>query len=55
VSAARKLACFVGQKLAEGLLTSAGQQIGEAIGKRIGAKIYRPPPAPDKPDEKAAL
>jgi hypothetical protein len=39
---------FVAEKLANGVLSSAGQQIGEAIGKRIGAKIYTPPP-----DEKA--
>lgn len=35
---------FVGAKFAEAALSSAGTQIGEAIGKRIGAKIYTPPP-----------
>jgi hypothetical protein len=49
VTAGRKLAQFAARTLAEGLLTSAGQQIGEAIGKRIGSKIYTPPPE-QKPD-----
>jgi hypothetical protein len=46
MSVARRLAQFVGRQLVEGLLTSASQQIGEAIGKRIGAKIYTPPAPP---------
>lgn len=48
----RKLAMFVAEKVAEGVLTSAAAKIGEAIGQRIGAKIYTPP-EPAKPEDVA--
>lgn len=41
---------FVVETLARGVLTSAGAHIGEAIGKKIGARI-NPPPPPEKKTE----
>lgn len=46
---------FLAEHLVGNLLSSAAQQIGEAIGKRVGAKIYTEPPGEeedeDVPDE----
>lgn len=48
---ARKILRFVAEETAKSLLASASTQIGEAIGKRIGARIYTPPPEAEKTDE----
>jgi hypothetical protein len=44
-----KLALWVAKEVAGAILTGAAAQIGEAIGKRIGSKIYTPPPEPPPP------
>lgn len=40
------VAKFLVQSIGQSTLSSAGTQIGEAIGKRIGAKIYTSPEQP---------
>jgi hypothetical protein len=57
MSIADKAARFLVEHVAKNALAAAGTQIGEAIGKRIGARIYTPPAEPEKPnpgDGKAA-
>lgn len=51
MSIAGRAARFAAKQIAESALAAAGTQIDEAIGKRIGARIYTPPPEPDKPGD----
>lgn len=46
------VAKFLAQHIGQSTLTAAGQQIGTAIGKKIGAKIYTPPTPEETKDEK---
>lgn len=48
----RKAVRFLADTVVGNALSSAGTQIGEAIGKRISAKIYTPPPEPKPTDAK---
>ena len=42
---------FLAEHLVGNLLSSAAQQMGEAIGKRVGSKIYVDPEPPDEEDD----
>lgn len=48
MSVAGKLVRFAAGEVAKSLLAAAGTKVGEALGNRIGAKIYTPPPEPSK-------
>jgi hypothetical protein len=54
VSLVGRAARFLVEHVGKNVLAAAGTQVGEAIGKRIGARIYTPPPEAEKPDGKAA-
>ncbi len=47
----RKLLKIAAKKLVENGAVAAGTKIGEAIGGRIGAKIYTPPTPPKTPKD----
>lgn len=51
MSVKKAIGKFVVETLARGFLTATGAHIGEALGKKIGARINIPPPPPEPKSE----